>query len=218
VRVTVTGWVGRGSGLFCALALLLVTSAGAASTKGPDLIVVSSDYIQQSIYQETRTFDPADCAVQEGAITAGTHKLLRFHTQTANIGSSDLRVGKPRANSSDWEFFACHGHWHFVRYAEYALTDQAGATVAVGHKQSFCIVDTDPYLPDAGPAFFDSCDRQGLSAGWSDVYCSCLDGQWVVVDDVVPGTYWLNMTVNYASALRETDYGNNTSSFPVAIS
>jgi len=48
-----------------------------------------------SVIIEFRTFAPTDCAVDEGMVTAGARKLLRFVTQTNNSGPGALFLGNP---------------------------------------------------------------------------------------------------------------------------
>ena len=44
-------------------------------------------------YQTTETFQRGDCEVEEGMISAGTHRLLRFTTESRNIGGDNLGNG-----------------------------------------------------------------------------------------------------------------------------
>lgn len=186
----------------------------AAPAHLPDL-VVSTRYLSNP-YVDTLTFDAASCAVQEGYVPAGTHRLLRFSTVVQNVGDADLRLGRPRADDPDWLFSPCHQHWHFVPFAEYRLLDGAGNEVGIGHKQSFCVLDGNPITTtNQRPRY--TCERQGLSAGWEDAYFANLPGQWIVIDDVPPGTYTLSIEINYAGALSESDYTNNTATVTVTI-
>lgn len=190
----------------------------AAPSRLPDL-VIDSYYLRTGgpPFIDTRTFTADECAVQEGYASAGTHRLLRFHTVVANVGTRDLVLGKPQANDSDWTFSPCHQHWHFVPFAEYRLFDASGVEVGIGHKQSFCVEDGNPVVIDPSRPRF-TCDRQGLSVGWEDAYFANLSGQWIVIDDVPAGNYTLSIEVNYAGALIESDYANNVSSVQVTIS
>jgi len=165
---------------------------------------------------ETEDVDERPCAVQEGHITAGTHRLLRFNTQTRNIGTQDLVLGNPEGDPR-FEYFECHRHYHFNGFASYELLDQNNQPVALGRKVSFCLLDGirwDPKSPLQGKYH---CNNQGIQAGWADVYDAGLDGQWVDITGVPPGTYTLRITMNPDQVIEETDYTNNSASTQVVI-
>ena len=206
--------------LFVVLAFLLGAlslgygQASTAAPSGPDLIPVLDPYFTTEVpFITTETYLPEDCAVQEGFIAAGTHKLLRFATSFQNIGDRDLRIGRPTSHVNDgwYTWSPCHGHYHFNNYASYRLLGLDGSVVATGHKMGFCIIDALPPLDwTLGRVRFNDCDNQGLSAGWYDRYAPGLEGQWIEIDDVPPGTYQIEITVNYANQLPESNYANNT--------
>ena len=180
----------------------------------PDLIVWA-DACRP--YITTETFAPEDCAVVEGNVVAGTRRLLRFTTDTRNIGLADLILGAPEGDSR-FEFFACHGHYHFKEFASYRLLNLQGELVGTGNKASFCLEDVrqwDPRAPRRENPF--NCYYQGLHMGWSDIYDSGLPGQWVDITGVPPGDYFLEVSVNPAGIIQEADYANNTSRVRVSI-
>lgn len=202
------------------VAVLALVAPAAAAQGAPDLLAYQPGYPGYSPYYiTTQTFVAGGCAVDEGSITPGTHRLLNFDTYTANIGASDLVVGSPKRNDpANWEYFACHDHWHFLNYAEYTLVDSSGVVVGVGHKQSFCIEDVGVYDPATArdrPRY--TCQRQGLSVGYYDAYTSGLIGQWIVIDNVPPGFYTLVQTVDPLHLFGDSDYSNNTISTQVYI-
>jgi hypothetical protein len=160
--------------------------------------------------------DERPCEVQEGMITTGTHRLLRFSTQTRNIGSQDLALGDPEGNPA-FQFFACHGHYHFLGFASYQLLDSLGQSVASGRKVSFCLLDGLRWDPRAAPFGHFHCDLQGIQSGWADVYDAGLPGQWIDVTDVPPGTYTLVITMNPDRLIEESDYSNNSASTQIVI-
>ncbi|HYV18525.1 MAG TPA: lysyl oxidase family protein [Verrucomicrobiae bacterium] len=135
----------------------------------PDLVVDRRAMILR--YVETRTFDAATCAVQEGLIQAGTRRLLRFGTLTPNIGEGGIFIGAPEDHPQWFEFNTCHGHAHFGEYADYRLwtipaylrwivaraahpdvcprklfAEHPELLVGLtrGHKQGFCLLDSAP--------------------------------------------------------------------------
>lgn len=135
----------------------------------------------------TQTFPPSDCSVQENQVgAAGTRRLLVFPYSTPNMGPGSLIVGDPQdpANSSLFEWGACHGHWHFKKYAAYRLWKPAdfdrfqqlkaqnptmlsddiiaanGLNPINGTKRGFCIIDyqiASEYKGKADKRTFDSC-------------------------------------------------------------
>jgi hypothetical protein len=167
-------------------------------------------------------FAPDDCAVVEGAIAEpGRRRLLRFDTVVVNRGGEDLVVGdpadpEPPFTAGDFEFSPCHGHYHFLGFAEYELRDRHDRPVGFGHKQSFCITDSRRYA-GARPRRFD-CEFQGITVGWGDRYGFDVDGQWVDVTGLPAGDYSLIVTVNPERRLPEIVGGApNVLRVPVTI-
>jgi hypothetical protein len=167
-------------------------------------------------YLSVETFRDRDCEVQEGMITAGTHTLLRFNTETRNIGGDDLVMPDPQ-NNPDFEYADCHGHYHFLGFAKYRLLDAQGVEVASGRKVSFCLLDLSRWDPGANPQPIYDCSEQGIQAGWADIYDAGLPGQWIEVDNVPNGTYTLEVTMNADHLIAESDYTNNTATIQVVI-
>lgn len=191
---------------------------GTDETQLPDLGVDETD-LRNSITVDREFFGPDHCAVVEGCIGGtGERTLLRFNTVTPNYGPGDLFLGDPRGNP-EFQFSACHGHYHFDSYADYRLLDQRGRVVARGHKQAFCLVDL--WRPNGSRGNpnpqFTHCGFQGISAGWSDIYHRGLDCQWVDITGVPAGRYVLEVVVNPNGALRETNYSNNVARAEVQI-
>lgn len=188
---------------------LLATSRG----QGVDLIAWGPAL---DPYVSTETFVAADCEVDEGMITAGTHTLLRFSTQTRNIGSQNLELGDPEGRPG-FEYFDCHGHYHFLGFASYQLLDGSGAPVATGRKVSFCLLDGLRWDPKSAVNWKYDCGDQGIQSGWADVYDAGLPGQWIDITGVPPGTYTLIITMNPDRLITEGDYTNNSASTQVVI-
>lgn len=183
-----------------------------------DLVAATAD-ISSSVYTETRNFAANSCALEEACVVAaGERRLLRFTTVTPNVGPVDLVVGNPNDNPELFEFGACHGHYHFLDYANYRLLDGDGNVAAVGHKQAFALIDLSPWDDNAGPPQFPLNDgTQGISSGWADIYDASLDCQWVDITGVAPGDYTLEIHVNFEQVLEESDYDNNLILVPVTI-
>jgi hypothetical protein len=183
-------------------------------------LVVGEERLASEISFETRTFDAASCAVFEGCVGGmGERKLLRFEVYSANQGRGTFVPPQPSERPDLFEFSPCHGHYHFKGFAQYAVLDADGNVVAPGHKQAYCLIDSEQHLQGptvaCGPQF--DCENQGLQGGWADTYSADLDCQWVDVTGVPPGEYRLQVTVNPDRLFDEVSYENNTSSVPVTI-
>lgn len=182
----------------------------------PDLSI-DQGVIEDSVRIEDQSFAADSCEVVEGCIGApGARRLLRFSVETPNLGQGNLFLGDP-ANNPLFVYSPCHGHYHFNGYANYRLLDASGQEVGSGHKQAFCLLDFEPYAPNAPPDAIYTCSNQGIQAGWADVYTWSLPCQWVDITGVPPGDYTLEVQVNEAHAIAESDYTNNTVTTPITI-
>jgi len=190
-----------------------VSVLASARSVQPDLIVwrdAITPYLMEA------EFDPLDCEVQEGTIEAGRHTLLRFDTQTRNIGGSDLVMPDPDGNP-DFEYEECHGHYHFKGFASYRLLGAEGEPIVLGRKVSFCLLDVQRWDAEAKRDARFNCDKQGIQAGWADVYDAGLPGQWLDVTGLPDGSYTLEVTLNPERKLIEADYANNTEKVPIDL-
>jgi lysyl oxidase len=206
------GWL---SAAVCALVIMPATAARSGKLTGPDLIVRADVLARQWVVRDENL--PASfCSVQEGGITPGTHRLIRFTVMTPNVGDTDIVVGDPNAhvaaNDGLFEFATCHQHYHFRHYAKYELIDPGTGYVWRAAKRGFCMLDTDPnpayFGQPARSPQFRSCGaigipgNQGISAGWADTYRFFLGGQFFILDGgdnqapVPPGKYVIRITVN----------------------
>jgi hypothetical protein len=186
----------------------------------PDLMAIA-ERTRNDMYFEEREFAPESCAIFEGCVGGpGLRRLLRFGVSTANVGNVDFEMGDPRETPDLFQFSPCHGHFHFNDYARYALKDEAGNTIAPGHKQAFCLLDSAIFV-DWDPTVRQfpryGCQFQGISRGWYDSYGSGLDCQWIDITDVPPGDYELEVRINPERAIEELDYTNNDLRMTVTI-
>jgi len=65
---------------------------------------------------DQQTFLPSDHDVQDGCVTPGTHRLLRFDFLSYNAGTSDLVIGSPAARPDLFIWSPAHGHYHLICY------------------------------------------------------------------------------------------------------
>lgn len=132
----------------------------------PDLVLNQKKLEKTKL--ETEVFVPEDCSVQEGQVGGtGPRRLLMFPYSTPNLGPGSLIVGDPLdpANTHLFEWGACHGHYHYKKYAAYRLWTPAeyarfqqlraqnpgmlsgeviaafGLNPVLGTKRGFCIID-----------------------------------------------------------------------------
>jgi len=205
-----------------AISLVLQKAKAVTSDAGkPDLIVDQKRLLQNWVVRDEKLPATA-CSVEEGGITPGEHKLLRFTVSTPNIGTADLTLGDPNAHVAAgdglYEFATCHRHYHFRHYTLYELIDPATGFTWRAAKRGFCMIDVEKFQDYPGPANNDrnylSCGapatatepmiigNQGISRGWADTYVWQLAGQFFVLDGgdgqppVPAGTYILRITVN----------------------
>ena len=206
--------------LFAVCLLLAALPLLAGDKSAPDLngqadLIISPDLGQQWVVRE-ELLDATLCSVEEGHVTPGYRKLIRFTVTTPNIGDADIYVGDPNdhvaAGDGLFEFAECHNHYHFRHYAKYELVDPNTGKTWRAAKRGFCMLDTDPnpaWMGEpAGPHYYRSCGtigvagNQGISHGWSDTYRFFLGGQYFILDGgdgqdpVPPGDYMIRITVN----------------------
>ncbi|MGH9315403.1 MAG: lysyl oxidase family protein [Vicinamibacterales bacterium] len=135
---------------------LIVTAANAAGVSSsaqaaaPDLIVRGDILSRQWVVRDEQIGQV--CSAEEGNVTPGLRRLVRFTVMTPNIGSADISIGDPNdhvaAGDGLFEFASCHNHYHFRHYATYQLIG-ANDFVWKAAKRGFCMLDTDP-----NPAYF----------------------------------------------------------------
>jgi hypothetical protein len=122
-----------------------------------------------------------------------------------------------------------HDHWHWDNFSKYEVwTVTPDGTlddlIFSSGKVSYCLRDdeqtpVDPTSKDAlskgnvpRQAAYRSCGwiRQGISAGWIDIYKNNIPGQYVVISAAEDGIYALKSTVDPGNRLIEADKTNNS--------
>ncbi len=176
---------------------------------GPDLLM-REDVFLNSLYIDY--IDNTDgCLIEEACLSGyGMRELLRFSTHIDNIGESDYYIGVPETGNEQFEFDACHEHWHYEGYANYLIFDADGNALPQGFKNGFCVLDL---VCDWGTAQY-GCGNMGITAGCGDIYGSSLECQWFDITDLPAGDYTFATVVNWdydpdAIGQYEMDYDNN---------
>lgn len=165
---------------------------------------------------EYMTFAPGSCEVQEGCAVPGTRRLLRFETESRNIGTADLVFGDPAQNPARFVWDPCHNHYHFGQFTIYRLLNQSGGIVVEGRKIGFCLEDTIKWDASAGPQRY-NCTFQGIQRGWADRYTYNVPCQFLDITGVPAGTYILDITVDPLNFIPELNEGNNNTQVTIQI-
>jgi hypothetical protein len=203
------GWKATLNLVFDEATLPLAEASGLADLQVDGSVAASSWSIEERVFEE------GSCALHEQCVTApGRRKLLTFDGAILNASASPLVIGDPSARP-DAQFDDCHQHEHLGGVMDYELRSMAGVPVTRGRKQGFCLMDTARATGDSPGRF--TCEYQGISPGWSDVYDRSLDCQWVDVTDVPAGDYVLRLTANPEFVFEESDYSNNSVDVPVTV-
>ena len=170
-----------------------------------------------SIATENFSSDACELDPSEQCIGAvGARRLLRFTVETTNVGAGDIVLGAPTEDNG-FAYSACHNHFHFQGYASYRLLLPDGSEALSGRKQAFCLLDSEPYTPEAGPNGIYTCLNQGLQAGWADVYAADLPCQFLDITGVADGDYTLEVEVNPDGALADESSANNIGTVTLRI-
>ncbi|XP_043216789.1 lysyl oxidase homolog 3A-like [Amphibalanus amphitrite] len=219
----------RGASVRCAgnqFSGAAVECAGQQSRDLPDLRVDAQE-LQDSAILTTETLGDLECALDENCLakTAAeikrreptlwrtrTRKLFRFTNKVWNNGKADYR---PRADPSQWEWHACHEHYHSEEsFSEYDLTYEGTDTKAAqGHKASFCLEDSECRrgITQKYQCYIERGTRppQGIRAGCADIYGSYIDCQWIDVTDIRSGKYVLRVRINADRKVPEVSFDDN---------
>jgi hypothetical protein len=132
------------------------------------------------------------CTIEEKCVAApGWRRLLQFTSADTNTGNGTMAIGAldyfgtddagtPLSQHGEFEWSACHQHFHFSHYAAFSYGTGSEQTV----KRGFCLQSTERAsnneLSPLSNAFWD-CSFQGIEVGWADEYRAGLECQWVDV-------------------------------------
>jgi hypothetical protein len=141
----------------------------------------------------------------------------------------------PGIGGLQYVYSSDHQHWHYLGFDHYELRRARDyKLIAPDRKTGFCLgdrYDTHPESTIPGeppqPVFTGFCGRgqtellsvrEGISAGYGDVYFANLEGQFVDLTGVRAGEYYLVHRVNADHRLAESDYTNDASSLLLELS
>jgi hypothetical protein len=159
---------------------------GIPRAKGADLAVIGDALPQENaIYY--RYFPPDACEIVEKCISKpGWRRFLSFSANVRNDGDRDIDLGDVTDPNNPWrianaiEFSNCHHHYHFSHYGTFQYGNLPGS------KKAFCLEDTDRTHNDELTSLnpnHQSCQFQGITAGWGDEYQFGLPCQGVDITD-----------------------------------
>ncbi|MDZ4681686.1 MAG: lysyl oxidase family protein [Saprospiraceae bacterium] len=173
---------------------------------GPDLAPGYETLVNSLQINNNHMAQP--CQVAEGCLLGtGVRQLLYYGVTIWNYGNQPYYPGTPTNNPSAYEWAECHGHFHYMGFAESYLYDENLQQVDFAQKTSYAIVNTNclPGVTPNGPA---------LAPGCGDTYPAGYACQWVDITDIAPGNYTLVLRVNsphlpdYLGRI-ETNFDNN---------
>ncbi len=139
-----------------------------------------------------------------------------------------------------------HGHTHLdgwasytIRRSMYGLTAPDWPVIGEGFKQSYCLVNLglcstggnnycvdsigNPLgiqnIPNYGMGVVTGCGTdQGIFVGNYDVYAANLTGQWIVLDSLCNGDYYIVSITDPNNVILETNDNNNWAAVPFTLS
>ncbi len=155
---------------------------------GPDLLP-DHNYLVNSMYMNN-SHVATNCEIQEDCVLGfGTRELLAYGVLIWNLGNQPYYPGTPTTNPDGYQWAPCHGHYHYIGFAESYLYDDQFQQVDFARKTSYAVVNTNcmPGASGAGPA---------LAPGCGDAYPAGYACQWVDVTDLDTGNYYLVLRVN----------------------
>ena len=180
---------------------------------GPDLII---DGLRAYSTLEMTTENSNDaCDRRRLHPGYGVREIVRFDTEIANIGTEDYFIGAPSANPDQFED-ACHNHYHYEGYADYALYT-AARPCTIGFKNGFCVMDRAAATTAVAPEIH--LLQHGHHGRLPGHLLRFLDCQWVDITDLPGGDYTLVIRVNWdyspdANGSYELNYANKCAVLP----
>ena len=178
------------------------------------LIIVEREFLNFH-EPDTEPRQIADGSVEDGCVTPGIHKILKFDTRLKNIGDTDLNLGR-RDKSDMFKESKIHSYIFKYPFFKYVLRDDKEERY-VTFKHPWCLSD-DP----------NNCDDMIIRKNKADSYQKDHQCQFIVIDGIEDGDYIFEVTVNYFSLellnkgqigpiIHEDNYEDNTIQIPINI-
>jgi hypothetical protein len=142
---------------------------------------------------QTKDVDPnADGSIEDGCITPGLHKVLRFDIYCHNKGNTDFVIGNPASLPDIFEPGHPRTHEWIMKekFYVYVLSNKEGKRF-LGYKRPWCLADFNNY----------NCRKQGIGVNQSDHYHRDLPCQFIIIDEIQDGTYTLTAIANAPSVI-----------------
>ncbi|MCC7232535.1 MAG: T9SS type A sorting domain-containing protein [Bacteroidia bacterium] len=160
-----------------------------------------------------------------------------YHKDTATMTSYNRPAGT-------MTYHPQHGHIHLdgwasytLRQAEYGVDPPDWPVVGTGNKMSYCLVNlgtcttgngycvdtngtilSQPDFPNFGLGSVTGCSTdQGIFVGNLDVYSQALFGQWITLDSVCNGDYYVVSITDPNNLILETNENNNWAAVPFTL-
>jgi len=191
----------------------------------PDIATDIQADILNSMLFHWRNFDTSSCTISEGCIPfPGKHLLLRFDTNTHNIGTKAYVAPSPYARPDVLTYAKCHQHFHENGFAYFYLSFDNGTAIRSSQKKSYCVATAG--FSQVGPkttcASLTTCCEQGLESGSFDSYGSDLDCQWLTLTDfherkILGRWYQYTVGINQHRLIVDYSFFNDQISFPVFL-
>jgi len=111
--------------------------------------------------------------------------------------------------------------WTSYRIREILPNNEVGEILAEGSKDSVRITSStiyNPGQPNRPPRGFTANNGEhGISVGYTDLYPRRLEFQWIDVTELDSGTYWLEVVVDPADHILESNEANNVARRAVSL-
>lgn len=175
----------------------------AAAVNGADLAPSQEDLEGTRVVY--RYFPNTSCerAVDEMCIGGyGWRRLLYFDAMDRNVGTADLDMettdfvdsGTSHNPPSQeiayglYEYSSCHQHYHFRHFGRFTFSSSQSANASGPNngKRGFCVASVARWAnAEWSPTWsdFSTCQTQGITRGWSDVYQQGISCQWIDITD-----------------------------------
>lgn len=218
------------------IAAALLAVAAFAEDSLPDITVWES-YLSRATIGTTQSSEPpaGRKAIRLDSVSVNLGPG-RLELRGGEIVGSQQRVYQRIFRTDDtfhdepvgwFVYHSQHGHIHFEDWTIFRLRamgpgGSVGDIVREGEKTSFCILELltyDSSLPGYNTApGYSSCGQvQGLRPGRADIYSAGLTGQYIDIEGVPEGNYWLECEIDPHQQVFEANENNNVSRVPFRI-